>query len=78
MVFVLDVDHFTLSTYEVTNNFDLLKALGYIERVVNPIFFSEITYFTSYVRNLFWATIYIFALGLELNPDIFQKWISPI
>ena len=31
-------------------NFDLLKAFGYIEGVVN-------TYFTSYVRNMFSATM---------------------
>ena len=27
------------------------------EDTSNPIFFSEKTYFTSYVRNMFWATI---------------------
>ena len=36
---------------------DLLKAFGYIERVVKSDFFSEKTYFISYVRNMFWATI---------------------
>ena len=47
-------------------NFDLLKAFCYIKRGVgdnivyyikpeasNPTFFSEITYFTSYVRDIF-------------------------
>ena len=32
---------------------DLLKAFGYIERVVKSIFFPEKTYFSSYVRNMF-------------------------
>ena len=36
--------------------FDALKAFGYIEGVVkSDVFFSEI--FTSYVRNIIWATI---------------------
>ena len=30
-----------------------LKAFGYIERVVKSDFFSEKTYYTSYVRNMF-------------------------
>ena len=38
-------------------NFDLLKAFGYIGRVVKSDFFSEKTYFTSYVRSIFYATI---------------------
>ena len=38
-------------------NIDLLKAFGYIERVIESEFFSEKTYFTSYVHNMFWATI---------------------
>ena len=39
------VAHITLRTY-----FDLLKAFGYIERVVKSDFFSEKTYFKIYVR----------------------------
>ena len=38
---------------EEIRNLDLLKAFGYIERVVK----SEKTYVTAYVRNKFWATI---------------------
>ena len=38
-------------------DFDLFKAFGYIERVVKSGFFPEKTYFISYVRNMFWATI---------------------
>ena len=34
--------------------FDLLKAFGYIE---TDFFFSRKTYFTLYVRNMFWDTI---------------------
>ena len=38
--------------------FDLLKAFGYIDRVGKAdFFFSEKTYFTSYVRNMLWATV---------------------
>ena len=38
--------------------FDLLKAWCYIERVVKSgFFFAEKTYFTLYVRKMFWATI---------------------
>ena len=33
-------------------DFDLLKAFGYIERVINSIFFQKKTLFTSYLRNV--------------------------
>ena len=36
---------------ESIRHFDLLKAFGYIERVGKSDFFSEKTYFTSYVRG---------------------------
>ena len=42
---------------EEIGHFDLSKAFDYIERVVKSDFLLERTYFTSYVRNLFWATI---------------------
>ena len=44
---------------EESKDFDLLKAFGYIKKEsLNPMFFfSDITYSTSYVRNMFWATI---------------------
>ena len=32
---------------------NLLKAFGYIERVVKSDIFSEKTYFTAYVRTIF-------------------------
>mgnify|MGYP007015465460 CR=1 FL=1 len=35
-------------------HFDLLKALRYIERVKTK---KKKTYFTTYMRNMFWATI---------------------
>ena len=37
----------------------MLKAFGYIEIVVKYdfVFFSEMTYFTLYMRNMFWATM---------------------
>ena len=50
------VAHFNMGLYGVIQ-FDLSKAFGYIERVVKSIFFSEKTYFTSCVRNMFLATI---------------------
>ena len=37
---------------EQIRSFDLLKAFGYIERVVKSDFFSNKTYFTSFVRNM--------------------------
>ena len=43
------VAHLTMLTYGGNPAFDLLKAFGYIERVVK----SEKTYFASYVRNMF-------------------------
>ena len=43
---------------EQIRHFDLLKAFGYIERVLKSVFFfSEKTYYTSYVRNMVWSTI---------------------
>ena len=38
---------------EEIRNFDLLKAYGYIERVVNSDFFAEMTLFTSYGHKMF-------------------------
>ena len=32
------------------------KHLATSKESSNPIFFSEMTYFTSYVRNIFWGT----------------------
>ena len=38
--------------------FELLNAFDYIGRFVkSDFFFSEKTYVTPYVRNMFWATI---------------------
>ena len=43
---------------EYIRNLDLLKAFGYIVRVVeSDFFFGQKTFFTSYMRNMFWATI---------------------
>ena len=50
------VDYLTMRTHWINQEF-LLKAFGHIERVVKSDFFSETTYFTSYLRNIFWATI---------------------
>ena len=51
------VAHFTMRTYGVNHDFRLLQAFGYIERVVESDIFFLITYFTSYLRNMFLATI---------------------
>ena len=50
------VANFTKRAYGVNQVFWFVK-FGYIERVVKSDFFSEKTYFTSFVRNMFWATI---------------------
>ena len=50
------VAHFTMRTYVVNQAFRFYKAFGFIEDSSNPIFFSQKTYFASYVRNMFWAT----------------------
>ena len=44
-----------MRTYGVKQNFDLLKAFGYIERIVKSDLFPEITYFN--VRNMPRVTI---------------------
>ena len=54
----------------------------------NPMKFSEITYFTSYVRNMFWATILykyqeynglIWPIFDNLDPsEILLLWPNPI
>ena len=42
----------------VNHAFRFFEAFGYNERVVKSDFFlSENTYLTSYVHNMFWATI---------------------
>ena len=52
------VANFTImGTYGVNQAFRFLKAVSDIERVVLPNFFSEKTHFTTYVRNIFLATI---------------------
>ena len=48
----------SVSTYGVNQFFRFVKGFCYIERIVKSDFLlSEKTYFTSYVHNLFWATI---------------------
>ena len=37
---------------EYIRHFDLLKAFGYIERVIKFDFFRKKVFFTSYVRNM--------------------------
>ena len=50
----------------IWSEFDLLKAFGYIERVNQSFFFGK-TYFTSYVRNMFWGTILYKYRGKKLG-----------
>ena len=42
---------FTMRTHNI-RHFDLLKAFGYIERVVKSDFFRKKILFISYVRNV--------------------------
>ena len=59
------VAYFVMRTYGVTRNFDLLKAVGYIERVFKSDFFSErpilhhtcATELSSYVSTMPWTGI---------------------
>ena len=53
---VQKVAQIAVRTYGVNRYFDLLKTFGNIERIVKTVF-SEKTYFTSYVHNMFWANI---------------------
>ena len=49
-------------------NIDLFKAFGYIEKAVkSEFFFSEKTYFTLYVRNMFQANILYKHHGRRMN-----------
>ena len=64
---------------EQIRHFALLKAFGYIEKVVkSDIFFSEKTYFTSYVRIVKWATIqyknHAINMGFQV-PWLDGEWI---
>ena len=52
-----------------------MKAFGYFERVVKSDLFLEKTYFTSYLRMMFWATVLykyyeVFSLIWALAPLI--------
>ena len=47
----------TVRKFEVNKVFLFFDGICYIEGVVKLDCFSEKTYFTSYVRNMFWATI---------------------
>ena len=63
------VAHFIMRSYGVNQAFDLFKALVYIERVVKSEFiFRKKTYFTSYVRNIFLATILY-----KYHDDVWNK-----
>ena len=57
---------------ESIRNFDCLKAYCYSEKVVKSDFFPEMTFLTSYVRNMIWVTILYKYYGAD-----FDSFISP-
>ena len=65
MVLYLMVAPLLCSHIELIGNFDLLKAYGYIERVVKFDFFSEKTYFTN-LAACSWLPSYISTM---LGPE---------
>ena len=75
MVFIFDgSSEHGACKWSKSKYFDLLKAYGYIYRVVKLEFLSQKTNFLSYVRNMFWATILYRYQGLSIGPDTTTVW----
>ena len=51
------VAHFNMHTYGVNQTFGLVEGIWLLRQSRQIRFFSENTYFTTYVRNMFWAAI---------------------
>ena len=75
-----------MRTYGVNQEFRFVEGICHFERGFKSDFFlSKMTYFTSYVRNMFWATIlykYHGAMHARFSIDNFafrvQKKLSEV